>query len=38
MSHWLLALGAGALFGIALGGAFFIIAIEITDGRTEVPW
>lgn len=38
MSHWLLALGAGALFGIALGTAVFILAIELSDGRTEICW
>lgn len=38
MSRWALALGAGSLIGVALGGVVFIIAVEICDGRQEVAW
>lgn len=33
-----LALTAGALVGIALGGAALILTIEILDGRQEFAW
>jgi hypothetical protein len=32
------AIAAGSLLGVLLGGAFFVLQIQIQDGRTEIAW
>lgn len=38
MKRYIEALTVGCLIGVALGGAFFILRIELCDGRTEFAW
>jgi hypothetical protein len=35
MTRYVTAVAAGSLFGIALGGAFFMLQLELTDGYPQ---